>query len=115
MGGYLARPKGAGPWPGVIVLHGDLRRERAHPRRDGARGARGLRRARARLSSTARRPGIELGYDEAGMSQGIKLLMQIRADEAIADARRRGRLPAARARRSRAASSARWASAWAGT
>jgi carboxymethylenebutenolidase len=86
MGGYLARPKGAGPWPAVIVymeifgVNGHIRKV---TERVAAEGYVAL--APDVFHRTA--PGIELGYDETGMSQGIKLLMQLRADEAISDAR----------------------------
>jgi carboxymethylenebutenolidase len=86
MGGYLARPKGAGPWPAVIVymeIFGVNGHIRDVADRVAAEGYVAL--APDVFHRTA--PGIELGYDETGMSQGIKLLMQLKADEAISDAR----------------------------
>ena len=86
MGGYLARPRGAGPFPGVIVYM-EIFGVNAHIRDVTERVAREGYVALAPDVFHRSAPGIELGYDEAGMGQGIKLLMQIRADEAIADAR----------------------------
>jgi len=86
MGGYLARPKGAGPFPGVIVYM-EIFGVNAHIRDVTERVAREGYVALAPDVFHRSAPGIELGYDEAGMGQGIKLLMQVRADEAISDAR----------------------------
>lgn len=86
MGGYLARPKGAGPWPGVIVYM-EIFGINAHIRDVSERVAREGYVALAPDCFHRSAPGIELGYDETGMGQGIKLLMQLRAEEAIADAR----------------------------
>jgi carboxymethylenebutenolidase len=86
MGGYLAKPKGAGTWPGVVVYM-EIFGVNAHIRDVTERVAREGYVALAPAVFHRTAPGIELGYDEAGMSQGIKLLMQIRADEAIGDAK----------------------------
>lgn len=86
MGGHLARPKGAGPFPGVIVYM-EIFGVNAHIRDVTERVAREGYVALAPDVFHRSAPGIELGYDEAGMGQGIKLLMQVRADEAISDAR----------------------------
>ena len=86
MGGYLARPPGAGPWPAVIVYM-EIFGINAHIREVTERVAREGYVALAPDVFHRTAPGIELGYDEAGVSQGIKLLMQLRADEAVADAR----------------------------
>jgi carboxymethylenebutenolidase len=86
MGGYLARPRGTGPFPAVIVymeifgINAHIRDVTERVAREGYVGL-----APDVFHRTA--PGIELGYDEAAVAQGIKLLMQLRADEAIADAR----------------------------
>jgi carboxymethylenebutenolidase len=86
MGGYLARPKGKGPFPAVIVYM-EIFGINAHIRDVTERVAREGYVALAPDVFHRTAPGIQLGYDEAGVSQGIKLLMQLRADEAIADAR----------------------------
>jgi len=86
MGGYLAKPKGAGSCPGVVVYM-EIFGVNAHIRDVTERVAREGYVALAPDVFHRTAPGIELGYDEAGMSQGIKLLMQIRADEAIGDAK----------------------------
>ena len=54
---------------------------------DRPRRARGLRRARARTTSTAPGPGVEYGYYNDGLAAGMKLLGALRADEMIADAK----------------------------
>jgi carboxymethylenebutenolidase len=86
MGGYLARPKGGGTFPGVAVYM-EIFGVNAHIRDVTERVAREGYVALAPDVFHRTAPGIELGYDEAAMSQGIKLLMQIRADEAIGDAK----------------------------
>jgi len=86
MGGYLARPRGAGPFPAVIVYM-EIFGINAHIRDVTERVAREGYLALAPDVFHRTAPGIELGYDEAGVSQGIKLLMQLRAEEAISDAR----------------------------
>jgi carboxymethylenebutenolidase len=86
MGGYLARPKGAGPFPAVIVYM-EIFGINAHIRDVTERVAREGYVALAPDVFHRTAPGIELGYDETGVAQGIKLLMQLRAEEAIADAR----------------------------
>jgi carboxymethylenebutenolidase len=86
MGGYLARPRGTGPFPAVIVYM-EIFGINAHIREVTERVAREGYVALAPDVFHRTAPGIELGYDEAAVAQGIKLLMQLRADEAIADAR----------------------------
>jgi carboxymethylenebutenolidase len=86
MGGYLARPTGPGPFPGVVVymeIFGVNAHIRGVTERVAAEGYTAL--APDVFHRSA--PGLELGYDETAVQQGIKLLMQVRADEAIADAR----------------------------
>jgi carboxymethylenebutenolidase len=86
MGGYLARPKSGGPFPGVIVYM-EIFGVNEHIRDVTERVAREGYVALAPDVFHRTAPGIELGYDETGMSQGIKLLMQITADQAIDDAK----------------------------
>jgi carboxymethylenebutenolidase len=86
MGGYLARPKGPGPFPGVIVYM-EIFGVNAHIRDVTERVARESYVALAPDVFHRTAPGIELGYDEGGMGKGIELLMRVRADEAISDAR----------------------------
>jgi carboxymethylenebutenolidase len=86
MGGYLARPRGSGPFPAVIVYM-EIFGINAHIRDVTERVAREGYVALAPDVFHRTAPGLQLGYDETGVSQGIKLLMQLRADEAIADAR----------------------------
>lgn len=86
MGGYLARPDGPGPHPGVLVFM-EIFGVNAHIRdvtdRVAAEGYVAL--APDYFHRTA--PGIELSYDDAGMEKGMSLLNQLVADEMIADAR----------------------------
>jgi carboxymethylenebutenolidase len=86
MGGYLAKPKQGGTFPGVIVYM-EIFGVNEHIRDVTERVAREGYVALAPDVFHRTAPGIELGYDETGMAQGIKLLMQIRADEALADAK----------------------------
>lgn len=86
MAGYLARPKGAGPWPGVIVYM-EVFGVNAHIRDVTERIAREGYVALAPDCFHRTAPGIELGYDEAGIGRGIQLMTQVQADQAIADAR----------------------------
>jgi carboxymethylenebutenolidase len=86
MGGYLARPKGAGPWPAVIVYM-EIFGVNAHIRDVVERVAREGYVALAPDYFHRTGPGIELGYDDRGMQEGMKHLMQLRADTMLADAR----------------------------
>ena len=86
MGGHLARPKGGGPFPGVIVYM-EIFGVNEHIRDVTERVAREGYVALAPDVFHRTAPGIQLGYDEAGVAQGIKLLMQITADQAIGDAK----------------------------
>lgn len=86
MGGYLARPEGKGPWPGVIVwmeIFGVNDHIRDVTRRIAAEGYVAL--APDFFHRTG--PGIELRYDEAGFEEGFKHLGALQADQMIADAR----------------------------
>lgn len=86
MGGYLARPEGPGPHPAVLVfmeifgVNGHIRNV---TERVAAEGYVAL--APDYFHRTG--PGIELGYDDAGMAEGMKHLGQLGADGMIQDAR----------------------------
>jgi carboxymethylenebutenolidase len=86
MGGYLARPEGEAKRPGVIVymeIFGINSHIRDVVERVAAEGYTAL--APDFFHRTG--PGVEYGYDDAGMAGGMKLLGQLDADEMIADAR----------------------------
>src|SRR5258708_10865663 len=86
MGGYLARPEGRIKRPGVIVwmeIFGINSHIRDVVERVAAEGYVAL--APDFFHRTG--PGVEYGYDDAGMAGGMKLLMKLDADEMIADAR----------------------------
>ena len=85
MGGYLARPASGGPYPGVLVymeIFGVNSHIRDVTERVAAEGYVAL--APDYFHRTA--PGMELGYDDAGMAEGMKHLGQLQADQMIADA-----------------------------
>ena len=86
MGGYLARPEGAGSHPGVLVfmeVFGINSHIRDVTERVAAEGYVAL--APDFFHRTG--PGVEFGYDDDGMSKGIALLEQLETDEMISDAR----------------------------
>ena len=86
MGGYLARPEGRDQKPGVIVwmeIFGINSHIRDVVERVAAEGYVAL--APDFFHRTG--PGVEYGYDDAGMAGGMKLLMKLDADEMISDAR----------------------------
>ena len=86
MGGYLARPEGSDKRPGVIVfmeIFGINSHIRDVVERVAAEGYVAL--APDFFHRTG--PGVEYGYDDAGMAGGMKLLSQLDADEMISDAR----------------------------
>jgi carboxymethylenebutenolidase len=85
MGGYLVRPADATPRPGVIVYM-EIFGVNAHIRDVADRVAREGYVALAPDFFHRTHPGIELGYDEAGMGTGMKGLMALDADQMIADA-----------------------------
>jgi len=85
MGGYFARPKGKEPLPGVIVfmeIFGVNSHIRDVTERIANEGFVAI--APDYFHRTA--AGMELGYDDAGMAEGMKQLGQLRADQMIADA-----------------------------
>ena len=86
MGGYLARPNGAGPHPAVLVYM-EIFGINSHIRDVTERVAREGYVALAPDYFHRTGPGIELGYDDAGMQEGMKHLMRLQADSMIADAR----------------------------
>jgi carboxymethylenebutenolidase len=85
MAGYLARPAGGSPAPGVIVymeifgINGHIREV---TERVAAEGFVAL--APDYFHRTG--PGIELAYDDSGMAEGMKHLGQLKADTMISDA-----------------------------
>jgi carboxymethylenebutenolidase len=86
MAGYLARPTGAGPWPGVLVymeIFGINSHIRAVTERIAREGYVAL--APDYFHRTG--PGLDLGYDDAGMQEGMKHLMRLTADGMASDAR----------------------------
>jgi len=86
MGGYLALPAGDERLPAVLVfmeIFGLNAHIRDVTRRIAAEGYVAL--APDYFHRTG--PGIELGYDDAGMAEGMKQLHQLRADQMITDAR----------------------------
>ena len=86
MGGYLARPEGDESLPGVLVfmeIFGINEHIRDVTERVASAGYVAL--APDYFHRTG--PGIELGYDDAGMEEGMKLLNQLVADEMITDSR----------------------------
>jgi carboxymethylenebutenolidase len=84
MGAYLARPTGGGTHPGVLVfqeIFGINHHIRSVADRVAAEGYVAL--APELFHRTA--PGIELGYDDAGLQRGIGLMGQVKSAEVIAD------------------------------
>jgi carboxymethylenebutenolidase len=84
-GGYLARPEGGERLPAVIVYM-EIFGINSHIRDVTERVAREGYVAIAPDYFHRTGPGVELGYDDAGMAQGMKLLGALRADEMIEDA-----------------------------
>jgi carboxymethylenebutenolidase len=96
MGGYLARPKDGAPRPAVLVFM-EIFGVNSHIRDVTERVAREGYVALAPDYFHRTGPGVEYGYDEKGMAGGMKLLMQLKADEMIADSK--AALAALRARK----------------
>ncbi len=86
MDGYLARPVDASARPGVIVWM-EIFGVNSHIRDVTERVAREGYVALAPDFFHRTLPGVELGYDETGMQQGMKGLMALDADQMIQDAR----------------------------
>jgi carboxymethylenebutenolidase len=86
MGGYLARPADGVPRPGVVVFM-EIFGVNSHIRDVTERVAREGYVALAPDFFHRTGPGVEYGYDEKGMTEGIKLLGALKADEMVADAR----------------------------
>ena len=86
MGGFLARPSDGSTRPAVIVYM-EIFGINSHIRDVTERVAREGYVALAPDYFHRTGPGVELGYDDAGMAEGMKLLGALRADEMIADAR----------------------------
>ena len=84
MGGYLARPQDAGSRAAVLVFM-EIFGINSHIRDVTERVAREGYVALAPDYFHRTGPGVEYGYDEKGMAGGMKLLMQLKADEMIAD------------------------------
>jgi carboxymethylenebutenolidase len=85
-GGYLARPGKGGPFPAVLVFM-EIFGVNPHIRDVTERVAREGHVALAPDYFHRSGPGVEYGYDAAGMAAGMKLLGALRADEMIADAK----------------------------
>lgn len=86
MGAYLARPVSGGPHPGVVVfmeIFGINNHIRAVTDRIAGEGYVAL--APDVFHRTG--PGVELEYNEQGLTRGIALMEQAKASEAIADTR----------------------------
>jgi carboxymethylenebutenolidase len=84
MGAYLAKPEGEGKWPGVVVfqeIFGVNHHIRSVVDRVAAEGYVAV--APEIFHRTA--PGLELGYDAAGLQKGIDLMMKAKASELVAD------------------------------
>jgi carboxymethylenebutenolidase len=86
MGGYLARPEGDATLPGVIVYM-EIFGINAHIRDVALRVAAEGYVVVAPDFFHRTGPGVEYGYDDAGMGAGMKLLGALDADEMIGDAR----------------------------
>jgi carboxymethylenebutenolidase len=84
MGAYVAKPEGEGKWPGVLVfmeIFGINHHIRSVADRVAAEGYVAL--APDTFHRTG--PGIELGYDQAGLGKGVELMTKAKASEILAD------------------------------
>lgn len=86
MAGYLARPSDGEPRPGLLVYM-EIFGVNAHIRDVVERAAREGYVALAPDYFHRTGPGIELGYDEAGMQEGMSHLARLQADTMVEDAR----------------------------
>ena len=85
MGGYLAKPADDRTHPAVLVFM-EIFGVNSHIRDVTDRVAREGYVALAPDYFHRTGPGVELGYDDAGMAEGMKLLGQLQADEIVSDA-----------------------------
>ncbi len=84
MGAYVAKPEGDGAWPGVLVfmeVFGINEHIRSVVDRVAGEGYVVL--APDLFHRSA--PGIELGYDQEGLMEGVGLMGQVTATQALAD------------------------------
>ena len=84
MGAYVARPADTGSYPGVLVfqeIFGVNHHIRSVTDRVAAEGYVAL--APELFHRTA--PGLDVGYDEAGMQRGLACMSQAKASEVLAD------------------------------
>src|SRR5215468_3145945 len=86
MSAYVARPADSTPRPAVLVFM-EIFGVNSHIRDVTERVAREGYVALAPDFFHRTGPGVEYGYDETGMTEGIKLLGMLKADEVVADAR----------------------------
>jgi carboxymethylenebutenolidase len=86
MSAYMARPNDDTPRPAVLVFM-EIFGVNSHIRDVTERVAREGYVALAPDFFHRTGPGVEYGYDQTGMTEGIKLLMQLKASEIVADAR----------------------------
>ena len=85
MGGYMVRPADTTPRPAVLVFM-EIFGVNSHIQDVTERIAKEGYVALAPDFFHRTGPGVEYGYDETGMEEGIKLLNQLNADEMAADA-----------------------------
>ncbi|MGH8007722.1 MAG: dienelactone hydrolase family protein [Candidatus Binatia bacterium] len=85
MSGYLARPADSTARPAVVVFK-EIFGVNSHIRDVTERVAREGYVALAPDFFHRTGPGVEYGYDDKGMTEGVKLLGALKADEMIADA-----------------------------
>jgi len=84
MGAYVAKPEGEGSWPGVLLfmeIFGINEHIRSVVDRVAAEGYVVLAPDVFHRSAA----GIELAYDEAGLTRGIELMSATKAEELLAD------------------------------
>ena len=86
MSAYMARPNDNAQHPAVLVYM-EIFGVNSHIRDVTERVAREGYVALAPDFFHRTGPGVEYGYDQTGMTEGIKLLTQLKASEIVADAR----------------------------
>jgi len=84
MAGYLAVPEGAGPYPAVLVIE-EIFGVNGHIRDLTERVAREGYVALAPEIHHRAAPGIELAYDQAGMTRGMELIPKLSVEGLSAD------------------------------